>query len=235
MEINVIDEYNDKGHLIFCDDDYVGAFVRGKNRDEALAKLKAEIIRYAKWANIMILDTPFQVLIVQTKKSELQIEDADSDIIFHNETHPLTTAEYIRLKHLTLKSAEDFLLQYRSVPNKVDSYLKARQTFYGAVPLTAEQMYRHCKNVNAYYFGEIEVEAQNEPDIYTSRAEAFALLEQKADYLSNKVYEGSYAEQWSLRKLCRRFIWHDRIHAKAMYRMATKLCGPDQIANPFFF
>jgi hypothetical protein len=67
------------------------------------------------------------------------------------------------------------------------------------------------------------------------RKEGFAKLEQQADFLLNTVYTGSYEEQWSLRKVCRRFIWHDRIHAKAMYKMAVKLCGAQNIENPFFF
>ena len=49
------------------------------------------------------------------------------------------------------------------------------------------------------------------------------------------VRKGSYGEDWSLRKVLRRFIWHDRIHAKAMYRMATKVFGAESIVNPFYF
>ena len=34
------------------------------------------------------------------------------------------------------------------------------------------------------------------------------------DFLKNPVISGSYGEEWSLRKLLRRFVWHDRIHAR---------------------
>ena len=51
MEIRVIDEYNDEGHLIYVEN-YIGAFVR----------------------------------------VELQIRDADSDVLFGSETMPLTSA-----------------------------------------------------------------------------------------------------------------------------------------------
>ncbi len=33
----------------------------------------------------------------------------------------------------------------------------------------------------------------------------------------------------------RRFIWNDRIHAKAMYRMAVKTFGNDVVPNVFSF
>lgn len=48
MEIKAIDEYNENGHLIYSEN-YIGSFVRGKTREEALEKFKLEIIQYAKW------------------------------------------------------------------------------------------------------------------------------------------------------------------------------------------
>ena len=57
----------------------------------------------------------------------------------------------------------------------------------------------------------------------------------KEGFLNNPVIEGSYGELWSLRKVMRRFIWHDRIHAKAMYRMANKTFGPGSVPDVFHF
>ncbi len=90
-------------------------------------------------------------------------------------------------------------------------------------------------NVNSYYFGEIGVLAENGPDIFSCREKAFAELERQPDFLENRVFLGSYNEEWSLRKVLRRFVWHDRIHAKAMYRGAALLFGKESISNPFFF
>lgn len=94
-----------------------------------------------------------------------------------------------------------------------------RETIYGAVPRTATEMYEHTKNVNDYYFGEIGIKADNNRDILDCRKRAFDTLGKMSYYLDNNVYDGSYNEQWSLRKLFRRFIWHDRIHAKAMRKL----------------
>ena len=41
-------------------------------------------------------------------------------------------------------------------------------------------------------------------------------------------------ERWTLRKLLRRFLWHDRIHARAMWRTAAPLWG-SAVADPFGF
>ena len=134
-----------------------------------------------------------------------------------------------------MKTANDFLTLYRAIPNKDKSVLPVRTTFYGEIPRTAREMYEHTKNVNAYYFREIGVQADNNGTIEECRNHGFELLEQKQNFLENKVYLGSYDEEWSLRKVLRRFIWHDRIHAKAMYRMALKTFGKDAVPNVFSF
>lgn len=96
-------------------------------------------------------------------------------------------------------------------------------------------MYAHTKNVNDYYWREIGVSADNDGTILHCRQNAFALLESQPGYLNNPVFNGSYNEQWSLRKVMRRFIWHDRIHAKAMYRMAVQTFGKNAVMNIYQF
>ena len=234
MEVRAIDEYNDGGHLVYFEN-LAGAFVRGKTLEQALDKALKEIELYSKWIGRKVDLNDCKITIVQKKFSRLQICDADSDVIFDSECLPLTVGRYECLKELALKSAKDFLDMYNSIENKDDALIKPRKTFYGDVPVTARQMYEHTKNVNSYYFGEIGVSALNEPDILTCRIEGFKRLEEQADYLENRVYDGSFDEKWSLRKVLRRFIWHDRIHAKAMYKAALKICGASEIENPFCF
>lgn len=173
--------------------------------------------------------------IVQEKESTLAIHDADSDVLFHEEKTDFTMTEYLRLKTLALKSAQDFLTQYQAAPDKNKSCLPPRDKFYGQIPRTAAEMYEHTKNVNEHYFGEINVSTDNKGDIEDCRVRGFALLECQPNFLDNNVIFGSYDEQWTLRKVLRRFIWHDRIHAKAMYRMAISTFGSDVIPNVFHF
>ena len=144
-------------------------------------------------------------------------------------------AEYEELKLLALKSAHDFLTLYEAIPDKSKSALPPRATFYGEIPRTAHEMYEHTKNVNAYCFGEIGVQADNSGTIEECRERGFESLGRQPEFLMNQVFLGSYDEEWSLRKVLRRFIWHDRIHAKAMYRMACKTFGNCVVPNVFFF
>ena len=139
------------------------------------------------------------------------------------------------LKALALKSAADFSALYLSIPEKDFSLLSARQTFYGTMPRTANEMYEHTKNVNGYYFGEIGVDTDNSGTILECRTKGFAALEQSSGFLTRPAAEGSYGEWWSLRKVLRGFLWHDRIHAKAMYRMLRSTFADAEIPNPFCF
>lgn len=233
MTVNCVWEHNGNDTLLYAVD-YIGAYTRGESLEVAVAKMVREINKYLKWIGEKPIEG-IETKIVMEKVSKLSVKDADSDVIFDSETEPLTITEYERLKGLALKSARDFLALYESIPDKNAVAVAERKTFYGNVPRSADEMYEHTKNVNEYYFAEIEVDADNNGDIFDCRKRGFEQLESKADYLNNAVIEGSYGEDWSLRKVLRRFIWHDRIHARAMYRMAVKVFGGENVSNPFYF
>ena len=233
MKVYCVWEHNGDDTLLYAVD-YIGAYTRGESLEIAKAKMPGEIVSYLKWLGEDTSDN-IEVVITQEKDSELAIKDADSDVLFESEKAPLTADEYEKLKALALKSAKDFLALYDSIPDKSATAIAERKTFYGQVPRSADEMYEHTKNVNEYYFAEIEVDADNDGTIYECRKRGFEALEKKPDFLQNAVIEGSYGEDWSLRKVFRRFIWHDRIHARAMYRMAAKVFGTENVANPFCF
>lgn len=233
MRINCVWEHNGNDTLLYAVD-YIGAYTRGESLEMAIAKMPQEIISYLRWLGKSVADD-IQIAIICDKKSNLAIRDADSDVLFQSEKAPLTAEEYKKLKAIALKSAIDFLALYESIPDKSATAIAERKTFYGRVPRTADEMYEHTKNVNEYYFAEIDVDADNSGNILECRKRGFEALEAKPGFLQNVVIEGSYGEDWTLRKVIRRFIWHDRIHARAMHRMAVKLFGTEGVENPFCF
>ena len=226
-------EHNGNDTLLYSVD-YIGAYTRGISLEVAMSKMSTEIAAYSLWRG-QESGQEIDIEIIQEKDCDLQVADADSDILFDTEKVPLTQEEYEELKSLVLKSAMDFYALYSSISNKNESCLPQRRTFYGVVPRTAQEMYEHTKNVNSYYFAEIDVDVDNEGTIYDCRKRGFERLEQSPNFLDNAVIEGSYDEFWSLRKVMRRFLWHDRIHAKAMYRMAVKTFGAFGADNTFKF
>ncbi len=233
MDIICIWEHNGSDTLLWCET-LPGAYTRGASLVEALGKMEAEVRGYLRWLGMAAPET-IRISMAQDRPCDLEIRDADSDVLFASEEAPLTPREYSELRERCLKSAADFQRLYDSIPHKQRTSLPPRRTFYGEIPRTAEEMYQHTKNVNAYYFAEIDVPADNDGTIAQCRQRGFDALEARTGFLRNPVIEGSYGESWSLRKLLRRFLWHDRIHAKAMYRMAATLYGADAIANPFCF
>lgn len=233
MKIKCVWEHNGNDSLIYSGN-LIGAYTRGVSKEDALKKMESEIISYCAWAGQSVT-LPLDIIITQEKVSELNIRDADSDVIFDSERTGLINSDYNMLKELALKSAADFYRLYDSLPDKNKSCLPERDTFYGKVPRTAKEMYQHTKNVNSYYWGEIGVEVGNEGTILENRTRGFEILEKRDGFLEANVLEGSYGELWSLSKVLRRFIWHDRIHAKALYRMGIKTFGIEQIPNIFKF
>ena len=233
LQIKCIWEHNGADSLLYAEN-FIGAFTRGESLEVAKEKMSAEIQAYLNWLNENLTED-IKVVITQEKPSDLEIKDADSDVLFDTEKNTLTIEEYMKLKELALKSADDFYRLYQSIPDKNKSVLPIRKTFYGQVPRTAEEMYLHTKNVNSYYLAEISVDVDNEGTIYDCRKRGFELLEQKENFLENPVVEGSYGELWSLHKMMRRFIWHDRIHAKAIWRMVKRTFPECEIENIFYF
>ena len=226
-------EHNGPDTLLWCVD-LPGVCTRGADLITAQEKMAGEICSFLRWAGETVPES-VDVEITAEAECDLRICDADSDLIFDTERAPMTAAEYEYLKSLALRSARDFYQQFCAVPDENTSVLPPRKTFYGDLPRTAREMYDHTKNVNAYYFAEIGVEADNDGTIAQCRERGFAALEQLPDFLTRAAEEGSYGEWWSLRKVLRRFLWHDRIHARAMYRMACRTFGEDAVENVFGF
>lgn len=233
--VDAVLETNGTGYLLYAAN-YPGAYVRGTSAEEAAGKWPGELAAYLRWRDGK---TPpgltVRSRVLQEKRGDLHVEDADSDVLFDAERPPLDRAAYEALRDLCLRSAADFLALCESVPDRDRPLGPLRESFYGPVPRSAEEMYRHTKNVNSYYFGEIGVEADNGPDILRCREEGFRRLEEQADFLANPVICGSYDELWSLRKVLRRFLWHDRIHARALTRRGLALWGRAGMADPFRF
>lgn len=227
-------EFNENGYLIYSVD-YPGAYVRGASENEALAKFGGELRSYLRWSGVEQppYDAP-EIEIAERHLSGLQICQADSDVLFDAEREPLTEAEYERLKLLVLKSARDFRRLYESIPNPDISGRPPRRCFYGPVPRTPREMYEHTNRVTSYYTGAYGLETEDVPDIYLNRMQALSELENLPDFLDCRVYTAPDGETWTIRKSLRRFLWHDRIHAKAMWRTASALWG-SSIENPFFF
>jgi len=82
-----------------------GAFVRGQTEQEALSKVQTEAISYLKWSGNPSR-SPDGSLVVQRHQCELQVEDADCEILLDADRGIIGGIEFGQLADLALYSGE---------------------------------------------------------------------------------------------------------------------------------
>lgn len=234
--IEVIAEYNDKGAMLWADA-YPGAYSRGETVAMALEKFPKALSEYAEWAHGApmpnLAESDF--VVTHAYQTDLRVDDADSDVLFPSERLPMDMTEYTQKKQLCIRSAMDFEKLFNSIPQKDRALRKSRRTFYGKIPCSAREMAEHTNNSLAYYADALGVSFEPEGDFLEDRKRFFRAIESTPDFLSPRVFTARDGELWTLKKLLRRVLWHDRIHAHALYRLAITFWQKDRIANPFRF
>ncbi|MFR4260255.1 hypothetical protein [Gemmiger formicilis] len=95
--------------------DFVGAYTRGESLEIAKEKMPQEIVSYCNWLG-MDAAGKTEIVIVEEKRSELTIRDADSDVLFESEQAQLTIEEYKALKTLCAEVSKGFPCIVRIYP-----------------------------------------------------------------------------------------------------------------------
>jgi hypothetical protein len=231
--IRVAVEENAAGTMVHLLD-MPGAFTRGPILDDALVKVAGEARLYARWAG-MYGEVGDEIVIAQRETTNAQLADGDTEILIVKDKE-LDLGYFQQLMALALKSAEDMQRLYDSIPDKerIDQ-AKARTTFYGRVPCTAQEMLLHVDRVAGYYLSRIGIVFSfTSPGLVSNRRQSLKLIAEHKQALSNPLtfIDNEY---WTTAKVLRRFIWHDRIHARALYRFAVREWGADQTCDPFCF
>jgi hypothetical protein len=220
--ISIALETNGKGYMGFLVD-LPGAFVRGKDEEEALSKVRQEAKSYLDWLGILrVAPTKWQV--VQRHHCQLMVEDADGEILLDADRGTLPEEEFQTLAKLVHRSARTFKSLYDTSALKhwVDPS-RARRTFYGERPKTIQEVFDHVNATQHYYFSRAGLPPRKEEtdflatrELYTNEIER--LFRSQGN---SRVYDVDN-ELWTLKKILRRFVWHDRIHGKAITKILAK-------------
>lgn len=201
-----------------------GAFVRGRTEHEALSKTIKEAASYAKWLESSA-PTRIRARVVQRHQCELTVEDGDCEILVHTDRDALAEKDFAQLSDLVTHSGRTFFRLYESVSLKdwVDSS-KSRQTFYGQTPKTIRENFDHVKGAQYYYLSRIRTPFQfvKDGDFLAIRQQCLDRLKELYSMNGNSEVFSLDNENWTLAKILRRFIWHDRIHARAIVRILQK-------------
>ena len=217
-----------------------GAYVRGRMEEEAVAKVPKEAMSYLKWLGQERAGFP-KPRVVQTHRCRLMVEDADCEILLADDSFQMSEQEFRHLVELVKYSGLTFTKLYNSAELKdwVDE-TRIRTTFYGQNKKTIQEIFDHVKRTQFYYLSRTGVsftEDEAEPFMKIRDSGLDRLAGLFRENGNSKVYELD-SESWTLKKVLRRFIWHDRIHGKAITRILEKqrhLGLTESYEDPFMF
>ena len=218
----IVFETNGKGFLGWIVE-LSGAYTRGKTIDEAREKVDIEIIEYKKWLNM-----PLEKEIITNEKiveTKAAVDDADSEIILEYDIIDYTNIEQLDDDCNKILISANKLQEIYDKCNYKDivDRTKERRTFYGDVNSTIKKQYEHIVQCEyGYYLHNIGLEIKMKENLVENRFETVKLLKNKYISERNKYYKYS-EEDWTLKKVIRRIIWHDRIHGKAIERMENRI------------
>jgi hypothetical protein len=219
--VSVSVETNGKGYIGFLVE-LPGAFVRGRSESELLEKVPGEVRSYLEW-----LGTPsehrVQGTIVESHRCKLTVEDADSEILLAADRGQMELDEFRRLAGIVSLSGKTFSSLYNSAQFKdwVDPS-RRRDTFYGKTPSTIREIFDHVKNSQHYYLSRIGLEVAREGSFDEVREEGMVKIRGLFDTQGNSREYRMEGESWTVKKVLRRLVWHDRIHGKAIMRILAK-------------
>ena len=212
-------ETNGKGCHAYINE-LPGAFVRGATEPEALAKAPKEIASYLAWLGRDQPQAP-SVTVTQRWISQLAIEDADTEILLHADLPKPTAEQFHDLCELALFSGESLEQLYHSAADKdwLDP-ARDRMTFYGRCPASVEQVYQHIDRTQDYYVSRVGLEiSPAATGLMARRQEGLQRLAALWQAEEEAVIHEIDDERWTVRKVLRRFIWHDRLHGRAIQRI----------------
>jgi hypothetical protein len=217
-----------------------GAYVRGITQEEALSKIHHEAGSYTKWigGDFKILPVP---RIVQTHKSKQSVEDADCEILLDADRERMELEEFRQLAELVKHSGLSFekLCDSAQFQDWVDK-ARIRTTFYGETPKTIRETLDHVNRTQYYYLSRMGIRLGDKEGLglMESRESILDYLEDLFRQEGNSKVHDIQNENWTLKKVLRRFAWHDRIHGKAITRILEKQLAVgliDQYEDPFLF
>lgn len=221
--LSVAMETNGRGFMGFIVE-LPGAFVRGPGENEALAKVPIEAQSYIRWLGSEE-HASFNSQVVQRHSCSLMVEDGDCEILLDSDKGFVSESEWRQLTEMAKYSGETFCELFDSAKLKdwVDE-ARIRKTFYGNNKKTIQEIFDHVKRTQYYYLSRTSQRLfeNEEESLMMIRKDCFQILNQLFGQHNNSRLFRLDNEDWTLKKIMRRFIWHDRIHGKAIVRILEK-------------
>lgn len=221
-DVELAIEWNDHGAMCHFVEP-LGAFTRGTTEAHAIEKAYAEYDSYAKWLGLRA-DTPIRFSIAQRYRTDLDVQEADSDILLDSDRVNRSREDVDLVEELLLYSAStlEALFTHAELPDRVDSRMTGL-TFYGERPDTIRRVFSHVDRTQDYYMSRVGLGfTDGHASFVDRRANCVVQLSKHwptGQTLRPTTVDG---ERWTHLKVFRRLLWHDRIHAKSIVRMLQR-------------
>jgi predicted RNase H-like HicB family nuclease len=198
--VSIAFETNGRGYMGFIVE-LPGTFVRGKTKNEAIAKVNQEVNLYLKWLK-MEQKHDYNVKVVQMHRSSLIVEDADNEILLEADKKIMDEEEFKNLLKLVWFSGETFLQLYTNAKFKdwVDN-ARIRKTFYGDNPKTIQEIFDHVKGCQYYYLSRTRYEFEEKKENFMKiRKFCMEKIEELYCKNNNSILFDVDNELWTLKK-----------------------------------
>ncbi|MCI1749245.1 MAG: hypothetical protein LKI24_15000 [Acidipropionibacterium sp.] len=205
---------------------YDGSFVRGATLELVRAKRDGELVAWAEWTkqpDVRVTDWHETI-----KETGACVEDGDTEILLATDVDGYCDEAELRgvcaIAQHSAVQVDEVRARCSDILDHVDPAMQ-RSTFYGDVFATVEGQYGHLINTQRYYLQCVGTDADvaGVPLSESRQRVTTALIEFYAELGNSLIIDEESGEGWTIRKVIRRLIAHDRIHGKAMERMRCRL------------
>ena len=184
--MNAVLEYGAAYCMLFSAD-CPGAYARARTKQEAMAKLPADISAFCRWAGY-----PAR----RPCLSKLSRKSINRNSMWRTQTETCSltanvlpdTGRIHPARALVLRSAQCLDALYAAIPNPDTPLAPARTTFYGAYPNTARAMFDHVNNCTGYYTAALGAECPIQPRCYDTRLLGLEAVEALPGYLTMGIH-----------------------------------------------
>jgi hypothetical protein len=207
--------------------DLPGCYADGASENEALGRFPLAWASYADWLvshGDNAPERPEQIVIAERFASYILPDGYEVNALFAPERHPPSRSFIARCQRLLGYSRADQLAAWEAIPaDRQDSAFAAGQR-------TPRQVLDHVARAEWWYLSNLAI-IPEEPLIdhasgSTGRLSAIraALMDWLTTASGEKLNAISVSdeEEWSVRKVLRRALWHERTHTAELARWATR-------------
>jgi len=203
--------------------DYLGLATWAPTRDEVLERMPAKYEEYRAWLGVHRFGD-----LEPGSRIDIAEEIHGDEVLFTPDRRPTTESEINRTVQLLQASRSDLISVLEDLPAAALDWDPPYERFLPwASWRTARQVAVHIANTEThYYLTAIGFDPPWEPVPSDSEWHSF-LADRRADAIrfiselrgASDLVRVDNTEAWSVRKVLRRMVWHERLHTKSLRRI----------------